>query len=202
MPLEASHRDRPPKPTKESPVTTTTPIPHIPLQNSHRLTFPISHLPYELRQLIYANYLALLPPLYINPASRRPFPYPDPIRSPSLFACHISLPFFYQNATFGFNSVADLLLFARPPQSHHVRNIRIQGHRDRKGGDWVYISQKCFPDLESIVFEVSAGKELPRDLETWWDRVIDALREGRGTKRGDLIVSVERGGGMCLTEVL
>lgn len=66
----------------------------------------------------------------------------------------------------------------------------------------MYTSQKCFPSLESIVFEVSEGKELLYDREGWWERVIDALREGRGTKRRDLIVSVERDGGRRISEVL
>jgi hypothetical protein len=53
------------------------------------------------------------------------------------------------------------------------------------------------------VFDLSEGKELLYDdLEGWWERVIDALREGRGARRRDMTVSVDRGGGKCLTEVL
>ena len=199
MPLSTPHLS---SSTAASITTSTTPIPHTQLQKSNHLNFPISDLPYELRQLVYASHLSLLPPLQVNATALRPIRYPDLIRSPSLFACNLSLPCFYQNATFAFDSVADLVLFARPSQSHHVRSIRIQSYQDRKGGDWVYTSQKCFPSLESIVFEVSEGKELLYDREGWLERVIDALREGRGTKRRDLIVSVERDGGRCISEVL
>jgi hypothetical protein len=189
--------------TTTSSTTTIAPIPHTTLQKSHCPTFPISNLPYELRQLIYASYLSFLPPLQVSSMSLRPFPCLGPIHSPSLFACDLFLPCFYQNITFAFNSVADLLLFSRPPQSQHVRRIRIQSHQDKKGGDWVYICQKCFPSLESIVFALSEDKELQYDdLEGWWERVIDALREGRGARRRDMTVSVDRGGGECLTEVL
>jgi hypothetical protein len=188
--------------TTTTTIITTTLIPHTPVNKFHRPTFPISELPYELRQLIYSYYLSLLPPLHINKNTLRSLPHPALIRSSPLFACDIPPPVFYKHATFAFSSVADLLLFARPPHGHRVRNVRILSHQDGKGGDWVYCTQRCFPDLEEIVYEMPEGQEMQCELEGWWERVLDALREGRGTKREELRVSVEKGGGQCLTQVL
>ena len=66
----------------------------------------------------------------------------------------------------------------------------------------MYSAQRCFPGLEEIVFEFSRGREPQFELEGWWERVVDALREGRGSKKGWLKVSVEKGEGECLTELL
>jgi hypothetical protein len=162
-------------------------------------TFPIAALPYELRQLIYASYLTLLPPLHITPATLRRLPAPALLRSSPLFVRDIAPPLFYQGATFSFTCVADLRRFAYKPHGHHARRIRILNHRDNNGGDWVYSAQKCFPALEEMVFELADEGQMV--LEEWWDRVIDAVREGRGMRIGGLIVGVERGERL-LTEVL
>lgn len=181
---------------------TTTLIPHPALCKSRQPVFPISNLPYELRQLIYACYLSLLPPLNINTTTLQRIPQPALLRSSPLFACDIAPPLYYQHATFSFASVNDLVLFARPPHGRLVRSIHILSQHDRRGGDWVYSAQRCFPGLEEIVFEFSSVSESQLNLEGWWERVVDALREGRGSKRGWMRVSVEKDGGECLTEVL
>jgi hypothetical protein len=164
------------------------------------LTFPISDLPYELRQLIYARYLAILPPLRITPTTLRRLPHPALLRSSPIFVRDIAPPLFYQRATFSFTCVADLLVFARLPHRHHVRKIRILSLHDKEGGDWVYSAQKCFPGLEEMVFEFAEDQEIHVDLDGWWERVLDAVREGRAgggrRRRRGLRLSVEDGGGV------
>lgn len=83
-----------------------------------------------------------------------------------------------------------------------MRSVRILSCQDEKGGDWVYSIQRCFPSLEEIVFEMEAECESQFDLDEWWERVVDALREGRGAKRGWLRVGVRKGEEECLTEAL
>lgn len=83
-----------------------------------------------------------------------------------------------------------------------MRSIRILSCQDRKGGDWVYSVQSCFPSLEEIIFDLQAECESQFDLKEWWARVVDAFREGRGSKRKGLRVGVEKGDGECLTETL
>lgn len=52
------------------------------------------------------------------------------------------------------------------------------------------------------MFEFAEGQELQFNLDDWWERVLDALREGRGAARRELRASIEKGGGACLTEIL
>jgi hypothetical protein len=196
-----SDRDQRLSNTRTTTTSTTIPV-QTPdkAQSALPLTCPISDLPYELRQLIYARYLAILPPLRITPTTLRRLPHPALLRSSPLFARDIAPPLFYQRATFSFNCVADLLLFARPPHGHHVRKIRILSPHDRKGGDWVYSAQKCFPGLEEMVFEFAEDQEMHWDLDGWWETVLDAVREGRAgggrRKRRELRLSVEGGEGI------
>lgn len=91
-----------------------------------------------------------------------------------------------------------------PPHGRRTRRIRILNLRDRNGGDWLYSAQKCFPELQDLVFECKEEDARGR-LNGWWERVVDAVREGHAAgerKRGELRVSVEgRDGLSYLSEV-
>ena len=51
-----------------------------------------------------------------------------------------------------------------------------------------------------MVFEFAEDQEIHVDLDGWWERVLDAVREGRAgggrRRRRELRLSVEDGGGV------
>jgi hypothetical protein len=143
------------------------------------IRFPIANLPYEIRQLIYVQYLTTLPALSItkdNALLALHTIHPLALAFP--FLTHeISPGLFHQNVTFLFSFGEDMKAFAslysRPKD---VRKVRILYGKDKHPRrDWVFLLSSIFPGgaLEELTFVM--GEDVKIDwgcaFRDWFERV-------------------------------
>ena len=167
--------------------------------------FPISRLPLEIRNEIYAFHLASLPPLLITADNFSSLLHKETqlSRSSSYFISEISPSIFYSNCIFTFSSPKVLRQFAAATGSDRVAKVRIKYGRLSQchHTDWVFALFQNFKRLEEVTFilqgqENMVGMEL---FEQWWECVKDAVREAwecrvenKATKRkGGVLLTVE-----------
>jgi hypothetical protein len=157
------------------------------------IRFPIANLPYEIRQLIYVQYLTTLPALSItkdNALLALHTIYPLALAFP--FLTHeISPALFYQNATFSFSFGEDMKAFAslysRPKD---VRKVRILYGKDKyPRRDWVFLLSSIFPGgtLEELTFVMEEDVKIGWGcvFRGWFERVEGAVREALLIRRGE-----------------
>jgi hypothetical protein len=155
--------------------------------------FPISNLPQELRNEIYAHYFASLPPLSITPDNVTSAIHNRTNLSLSspYFESDILPSTFYSNSTFSFSNPKFLRNFAKGEGRDKVAKVRIEyGTLSRcHRTDWVFLLFQNFEHLREVTFAFDANG-MDRDgscFKQWLGCVRDAMREAansRVEKRG------------------
>jgi hypothetical protein len=174
--------------------------------------FPIAHLPYELRQLIYTQYFASLPSQNIT-CSNALFPHhtATALAVASPFLLRDSLPpLFYKHTVFSFSCPEALKTFSRTlfsgsdlksrfgsserdenkefDKRRDVRRVKVwYGRSGQPTRDWVYLLVSNFDALEEVTFVVDREKDSfgvgQMCFGNWWQCVRDAMREGLISKQ-------------------
>ena len=154
---------------------------------------PISDLPSELRNEIYAHYFASLVPLLIGPDNVTSAIHNQTnlcLASP-YFESDILPTIFYSYNTFSFSNPKVLRNFAKGGGRDKVAKVRIEyGTLSRcHRTDWVFLLFQNFEHLRAVTFAFDAGG---KDWDgscfgQWLGCVRDAMREAansRAVKRG------------------
>jgi hypothetical protein len=185
-----------------------------PSSASSNFRFPISELPYEIRQFIYREYLQQLPECRITCSNALHGLHHETalaLASP-FFASELSPRLFHDVSAFSFSRGEDLKMFSSAAaRAETVRTVRIcYGPPEPQDRDWVFLAQSCFWALEELTFVLEG--EWAGLFASWWEMLVDAVGEGMSNpgrlerlrgKRGSLTLSVENGeGGRCVSKVL
>jgi hypothetical protein len=162
-------------------------------------SFPISWLPAEIRNEIYACYLASLPPLSINSdniSSSLHEEIPLSLSSP-YFKSDIQPSSLYSNLTFSFSSPKVLRQFAKTKGRHRVAKLRIEyGKLSRcHHTDWVFVLFHNFEKPEEVTFVLQGGGngEEVELFQQWWECVKGAMREASNCRNGNTGKKGKRG---------
>jgi hypothetical protein len=188
-----------PQPAPDNPVKDTISVP--------KKSFPISDLPYEIRQLIYTFYFASLPTQNITCINGRlPLHTLTPLCLASPFLASDPAPsLFYKHTEFSFSCPTGLKTFAEciSDMKQDIRRAKIMyGRYDQPTRDWVYLLTSNFEELEEMTFAVdkdSGGLGMGHMcFGNWWGCVRDAVREGlhpdsRDREKRRVVLRVEDG---------
>ncbi|KAL2070632.1 hypothetical protein VTL71DRAFT_13658 [Oculimacula yallundae] len=197
------------------------PLP-IPTQTQTQTPSLLLSLPLELIYQIATQYFSSLPPLLITPQNLHlPLHVQTPLSlSSPIFSLLIPSSLYYQHARFVFEDAAVMREFAGLyGRRERVRKVEVSFggvglRRERKRVDWVFQLLEAFGGLGEVGFvfgdtgidREGAGEEREAHkclgegaLGTWWECVVDAVREGvaarasvdgRG-KRAGLVLRLE-----------